>query len=129
MQQIGKVIKTYDNKAVVQVKRSGACGEVCGSCAGCSFSERRITVNNTIGAAKGNIVKLETPDGAVISGAFIVYILPVILMIISYLLCDMFFTANISAAISLFSLLAYFLLFRKIHTFSDGKVSISKIIY
>jgi len=91
MEQIGVVVNINDNMAHVQFKRASACGENCGMCGGCEKLNSFVDAKNTIGAQPGDTVKLETNTSYVLAGAFVVYILPVVIALVVYALTSWFY--------------------------------------
>ena len=92
MRQIGIVREVTESHAVVEVSRESAC-EGChaksdGSCAGCvTFgSSKKVTcrAENSVGAAVGNRVEVETASGVVILYAAAVFLFPLVLGIIGW---------------------------------------------
>lgn len=112
MKQIGIVEKTENDIAVVRIKRASACGENCASCkGGCTPTEQTVTAKNTVGAKTGDnvIISLETHD--VLFAAFLVYILPLIVLFAVYMICTVLKKSEVTAAVCgvfamLFSLIA-----------------------
>lgn len=87
MDKIGTVIKLENNNAIVQVMRASACGENCAMCkGGCSQTKQTVSASNEMGALLGDKVKIELDDNKVLLAAFLVYILPLILLIIGYVI-------------------------------------------
>lgn len=87
MTQIGQVEKATGNQATVLVRRASACGENCAHCKGaCTPTAHRARVDNPIGAKKGDLVKIETPDGVVLRSAILVYIVPIAVMFAAFAL-------------------------------------------
>ena len=87
MIQKALVLKTFpDNTAELSVQRQSACGGNCSGCGGCSSGKNVITViaDNPISAEKGQMVLVETKTSEIIRYAFLVYIIPVILLIVGY---------------------------------------------
>ncbi|MBS4539697.1 SoxR reducing system RseC family protein [Clostridium sp. D2Q-11] len=83
MDQIGYVIETKDDIAVVDVRRTTACGDKCSSCGGgCSVPAMRINIKNTIGAETGNFVEVEMETKSLMKSAFIAYVIPLIMLIV-----------------------------------------------
>lgn len=100
MKQIGIVEKTENDTAVVRIKRASACGENCASCkGGCTPTEQTVTAKNTVGAKTGDnvIISLETHD--VLFAAFLVYILPLIVLFAVYMLCTVLKKSEVTAAV------------------------------
>ncbi len=115
MEQIGKVIQSANGQAEVLVKRQGACGENCASCAGCSFSQKKVFATNLVHARPGDIVKLEIGDRAALWAAFLVYVLPVLLLLLSYGVCFVLTSLEwLSVTVCLLVLLVYFVFFRRV---------------
>lgn len=86
MQKEARVIALRDdNKAELAVRRDTACGD-CASCGGCAARTVRVTVENTLHAAVGDTVMIETSTGAVIRIAALVYLLPILLFFAGYAL-------------------------------------------
>lgn len=86
MQKEAKVIALLpDYYAEVSVKRDSACGD-CSNCGGCNGGCIRIKVKNTLAASVGDTVLIETASSFVIALAAIVYILPILLFFVGYIL-------------------------------------------
>ncbi|RKD34640.1 SoxR reducing system RseC family protein [Thermohalobacter berrensis] len=84
MNQIGYIVSTKGNIAEVDIRRSSACGDKCGSCSGgCNAPKIRVKMKNTLGAEKGDLVEIKTKTNVVLKSAFIVYVVPLIIMILS----------------------------------------------
>lgn len=78
-EQEGIVIELSNHVAKVKVARHGDC-ENCGACPG--NNAMVLEVNNAIGAKKGDHVVFELKDTNMLKAAFIVYVLPLILIFI-----------------------------------------------
>ena len=73
--------------AEVVVSRGTACGSNCASCEACVFqSELKTTARNLIGARPGQRVVIESRSSKVYGAIFLVYILPIILAVLGYVL-------------------------------------------
>lgn len=82
MDQIGYVVEVKDNYAIVDVRRTSACGDKCSSCGGgCSIPAMRVNIKNTIGAKVGDFVEVEMETKSLMKSAFIAYIIPLIMLI------------------------------------------------
>ncbi len=90
MTQTGIVRRTLeDEQAMVVVLRASACGHDCSSCQGCSMSEKRevlVTAKNAPGAVAGDTVILESATKNILGAAFVVYLVPFILLFAAYLI-------------------------------------------
>lgn len=87
MKELGQVIKIDGEKAIVRVNRS----EACGSCNACSMGSSKkkfidLRVENTVGAVEKDIVELDVETPNVLLGAFIMYGIPLISMLVGVLL-------------------------------------------
>lgn len=82
MDQIGYVVDTKDEIAVVDVRRTSACGDNCNSCGGgCNIPAMRVEIKNTIQAKVGNFVEIEMETKSLMKSAFIAYIIPLVMLI------------------------------------------------
>jgi len=82
MDQIGFVTKTDKKKARVIVKRTTACGDKCNSCeGGCDVTGTVVDIDNTLNAKHGDYVEIEMATSSVMMSIFLVYVMPLILMI------------------------------------------------
>lgn len=79
----GIVIEVIDNVAKIKVGRHNDCS----NCGGCPGSDNVIiSANNKIGATVGQRVVFDVKDVNVLSGAFVVFILPLIAIFLGVLL-------------------------------------------
>lgn len=76
------VVSVCGNEAVVKISKSSACGHDCASCKACSNPSYEISVINKIGANVGDKVLIETKTSKVLFASFLLYILPVFMLII-----------------------------------------------
>ena len=76
-----------DGLAEVVVERLGICGGDCNGCEGCKYDHlMKSVVQNPIGANRGQHVMIETPTSGVVKGAFVPYVLPIVMLILGYAL-------------------------------------------
>lgn len=74
-----------NNYAEVVVARGTACGSNCDNCETCKFQNQiKVTAKNLIHAQPGAKVVIESSTKKVYKAIFLVYVLPVVLMIIGY---------------------------------------------
>lgn len=87
MTQEGIVTKAMDNGlAEVMVERTTACGE-CANREVCQYtSEIRTYAKNTIGAREGEKVIIQSKSSEIIGAAFLLYIVPLIVLLAGYML-------------------------------------------
>ena len=116
MEQIGEVMELRGRQALVRIQRTSACGENCAQCeGGCKPTSSVISATNGINAKVGDTVKIQMNSLAFMTLAFIGYILPILICIITYFVV-MAFTDNViiadaSAIVSLvIVLLAFFII-------------------
>lgn len=82
MNQIAYVSKIENDIAHLEVRRSSACGDKCSSCGGsCDIPVTRVRMKNTLKAEQGDLVEVKMETKFVLKSAFIVYIIPLVLMI------------------------------------------------
>lgn len=88
MTQDGVVTKLLpNNMAEVAVARTTACGGNCPSCESCIFqSEIKTTARNAIQARPGQRVVIATRSRDIFGAAALVYLVPIVLMLLSYAL-------------------------------------------
>lgn len=81
MLSFGVVESIKNDKATVAIMRHSACGD-CGACQmGKENMERKVEAINPIGAKIGDQVTMEMSDDTVLKAAFIVYMVPLFVLI------------------------------------------------
>ena len=76
-----------DNMAEVAVARTTACGGNCGSCESCIFqSQLKTPARNLVGAKPGQRVIIQSKSSAIYKAALLVYVFPMVLTLLGYLL-------------------------------------------
>lgn len=119
MEQIGEVVEIQGKKALVRIQRTSACGENCAQCeGGCKPTSSVVEATNGIFAKVGDTVKIQMNSLAFMSLAFIGYILPIIVCIITYFavnaVTDNIVIADMSAIGALVFVLVVFYIIDKI---------------
>ena len=91
MTQDAIVTKLLPNDmAEVVVTRSTACGSNCGSCESCIFqSELKAVARNRINARPGQRVVIESRTSKVFSAAVLVYVMPLVLFVLGFVLATL----------------------------------------
>lgn len=84
MQETGEVVSVTNNTLKVRIYRKSACGDGCASCGLCKNNENIIEVKNSVNAQIGDKVTLEISSGKLFKAAFLVYIIPLIMLIAGY---------------------------------------------
>ena len=88
MQQKVKILSVHpDGTAQVACLRQSACSGDCHQCSGCGAVEQTMifTARNPIGARPGDTVTVESATGPVLKAAAVLYMLPLVLFIVGYL--------------------------------------------
>lgn len=89
MEQKVKIRRVFpDGTAEVVHIRESACSGDCHKCSGCGAAKESITLTarNAIGAGTGEVVIVKSDSAPVLRGAVVLYILPLVLFILGYLL-------------------------------------------
>ena len=77
----GKIKEIKENIATIEVFKESACTGKCEDCAGCKTSPVSATAYNEIGAKVGDVVEIYAPSKKVMKLAFLVYVVPVLILI------------------------------------------------
>ena len=88
MEQKVKIRQLFsDGTAEVVHIRESACSGDCHKCSGCGAAKETITLiaRNPIGARPGEVVIVKSDSAPVLRGAMVLYILPLVLFILGYL--------------------------------------------
>ena len=77
-----------DKFALVSLRRCSACSSDCRTCGGCSTMQQTVTVTayNPIHAVPGEKVIIQSSSKDILSMTFVVYMLPLVLMLAGYFL-------------------------------------------
>ncbi len=92
MQQLVRVKETFeDGTAMVIHVRESACSGDCHKCSGCGAAKETILLKaqNPIGAARGDLVTVESATGPVLKAAAVLYMLPMVLFFAGYFVGDL----------------------------------------
>lgn len=101
MKETGTIEKIDGDFVWVRILRKSACGENCATCkGGCVPTERVICVKNTLSCHNGDKVILEMNTKNVMKAAFLVYIIPLLLLIFGYFLGEYLFKSEGMAVLS-----------------------------
>ena len=91
MEQLVRVRETFDDgTAMVIHVRESACSGDCHKCSGCGAAKETILLKarNPIGAARGDVVILESATGPVLKAAAVMYMVPMLLFFVGYFVGD-----------------------------------------
>ena len=107
-------IKSVDGEfAVVSVVREGSCGDNCAMCSACKYKTVDVKAYNTLNLNVGDYVEFESNSLFVYLGLLILFIIPVLFPICTYLLFDasgVYIATAFAAASFLLSVLGVFAL-------------------
>lgn len=84
----GVVVSIDGTYATVRVEKKSACSGECASCGLCRNPVYDVKARNKAGAVAGDRVKLYMPTGKVYGAAFLVYMLPVLLILAVLGICS-----------------------------------------
>lgn len=87
MEQLVRVREVHgDGTATVVHVRESACSGDCHKCSGCGAAKETVlfTADNSIGAAPGDLVKVESSTAPVLKAAAVLYLLPLVLFFLGY---------------------------------------------
>ena len=91
MKQKAKVqLVNTDGTARVLVIRESACSGDCHKCSGCGAAKEALHFDavNAINARPGDMVIVESESGPVLTGAMVLYMVPLVLFFLGYFLGD-----------------------------------------
>ena len=86
METEGKIIQLNGRLATVEIRRKGACGDSCVSCTGCNAQIMQIQAYSELPLKVGDWVIVSSAQKPVLLGMFVLFILPLILPVLVYLL-------------------------------------------
>lgn len=122
MLQIGKVLNTEGEYALIHVeKKSGCGGKQCPLSSSLIDDSQSdfyiIRARNDIGASSGDLVLVEVKDTTVLSIAFFLYIFPLFLSLGVYFLLEALFARHLLPLLGLFGSMAMsFLILKRLNT-------------
>ena len=83
MEKIGYVIGESNGKVIVDLKRTGSCGDKCASCKShCEIPSIQVEIDNSLQAKKGDFIEVAVKPQQLIRQSFIVYTVPLIMFIV-----------------------------------------------
>ncbi|WKY49004.1 SoxR reducing system RseC family protein [Eubacteriaceae bacterium ES3] len=89
MTKYGKIVAVKNGSAILQVPRSTACGDKCASCSShCNQGMIEIEVKNNLDAQIGDHVEVESATHMVLGAAFLVYLVPLVMMLLGIFLTN-----------------------------------------
>ena len=115
----GIVDSIENSKITIKIERDSSCGDNCAMCNACPGKEMFITTYTKENFNVGDYVRLETNTSLILLSAFLVYILPIILLIVGYVIISLYF----GLALMVISFIILFIYDKKINIKHMVKVS------
>lgn len=103
MEQVGFVIKTYGDKAQLEIRRSSGWGGCKGCASSCDEKSHIIILKNSLDAKVGDLVEIEGEAKNILKYAFIAYMIPFIFLILGITLSIGYFKNSGYASYELLS--------------------------
>ncbi len=91
MTQTGVIKSISGQTAVVRVVRKGACGDGCSMCGLCSAETIDVQAKCLLAVSVGDRVRIQSSDRATLGGLICVFLLPVLMPLVFYLLAAWLF--------------------------------------
>lgn len=126
MRTTGEVVKVYNNTAVVRIELKSACGHECTNCGACKAKYIEAEALNTLGAKIGDRVIIESESQGILKIAFLLYILPVLIIIFAGIFARLTSISNIYN--SVIFILLFILWFLGLRFYNNRKVQKNSII-
>ena len=111
MNKQGIVEKIDGNNVTIKITRDSSCGENCAMCNACPSKNMSITMITDIPLSVNDKVLMETNSKHILLWAFMVYILPIILLIAGYAI----FTLYVGLILMVTSFVFLFIFDKKIN--------------
>lgn len=134
MDQKGKIVEIVDSStAKIMVFRHTSC-QNCGACHLSEIPEVVVEAENKVNAQLGNIVEVNMETQNVLSAAFIMYVIPLFILVMGILIGNQIFTSEKGEVYSIFLgfvllAISYLIIRQNEHKFSKKyKAVITKII-
>ncbi|MGB3368909.1 MAG: SoxR reducing system RseC family protein [Acidaminobacteraceae bacterium] len=83
MNKTGIIVRINKNRAIVQIDKTGECGDKCEGCsAACNVPHIEVELENTLNASIGDYVNIVAKQSTLISSSFILYTIPLLAFIV-----------------------------------------------
>lgn len=133
IEETARVIEVRGQQALLQTERKNAC-QSCSVKSGCGTStlakvvgqrSSQIVVDNTLNATVGEQVVVAIEESALVQGSFVVYMLPLLMMLIMGILAEILFASElITILLALSGLFLSMIIVRYVLSVSGLKKSI-----
>lgn len=108
-EKIGYVIGEKDGKVILDVRKTGSCGDKCKTCqAHCEVPSVRVEIDNNLLAKQGDFVEVGVNSKNLIKSSFVIYTIPLVILIISLSLAINYFESKGYANFELYGLMVGF---------------------
>lgn len=105
MDQVGFVIKTYGDKAQLEIRRSAGWGGCKGCASSCDEKGHVIILKNSLNAKVGDLVEIEGEAKNILQYTFVAYMVPFIFLVLGITLSIGYFKNSGYANFELYSFL------------------------
>ncbi len=122
MKKNGIVESVDGSRVAIKITRDSSCGENCAMCNVCPGKDMTINILTEQNFSKGDKVKIETKAKDVLLSAFLIYILPIILLIVGYAIATLY----IGLALMIISFVILLFADKKINT--NYYIKVSKVL-
>lgn len=113
MTNSGVVTRVYENKAEIRFIKESACSGNCSSCGACVSKPIDIIVENILEAKTGDKVIIETGTNKILLTAFLIYILPLCILLTIYFCLFKYFGNTVSISIGIIAFVLSFFIAQK----------------
>lgn len=129
MKQTGTVIEVNGNTAKVECDKRSAC-DMCENAAHCVEKCKKVyaTALNTLNAKEGDYVEIETETNRVLFNAFLVFILPIFLAVVTYFIARRFWGEGVSVVMTFIVLVFSLIMFSFILNRASKGKTVSRIV-
>ncbi|MBN2260534.1 MAG: SoxR reducing system RseC family protein [Clostridiales bacterium] len=95
MDKVGYVIGERNGRVILDVKKTGSCGEKCVTCQShCEVPSVRVELDNNLMAKRGDFVELGMNPRNLVKSTFIMYTIPVVMFIAGLSIAIKYFEAR-----------------------------------
>jgi sigma-E factor negative regulatory protein RseC len=110
MEKIGYVLSNDNGKVVLDVRRTGSCGDKCATCKShCEVPAHRVILDNSLNAKKGDFVEVQMNPKSLIRSTFILYTIPLIGFVLGMVISSKYFITKGYENHELYTILVGFL--------------------
>ena len=82
MEKVGYVIAERNGKVILDLKRTGSCGDKCKTCKShCEIPSVQVEMDNVLNVKKGEFVEIGMNTTQLVKSAFIIYTIPLIMFV------------------------------------------------